>query len=685
MIVEQVFDDRPRLDAGARAGYHGWMRYRGVAYYPEFWPEWRQQEDLRLMREARINLVRMGEFAWTAMEPAAGRFDLGWLHRAVQRMAEAGIQVMLCTPTAAPPAWLTSAHPDTLLVRRDGVRAGHGGRRQYCPTNGTYRRLSARVTERLAREFARYPNVVAWQIDNELGPEIDQCYCPGCAARFRKWLAERYGSLDSLNAAWQTRFWSVAFTDWRQIDIRRAEGYPSIELDVRRFQSDAWVGFCAAQASLLRHLHPGAAITTNMMGPLFRWIDYGEMAPHLDVASDDMYFDMSTMAGNALACDVFRSMKPGKCFWVTETGSGALSTGRGPTAEQLRAWAYSALARGSEAHVIFRWRTCLAGQEQDLQGILETSGRPRRRYEAVKGMFSELEGLWPRFRALPLPVADVAMVNSYDCRWAYQSTRVGGQVKEHQHFFAMHELFYDRNVLVDVIPPDRDLSPYRLVVLPALCIVAPGLALRLKAFVRGGGVVLATPQLASRDANNNHVPRCAPDGLNDLFGLRVESREYLDNACEPDQALWFPEGKMDLETVPLAFGDGGTGTAVRYMEDVELVSATALCTYQGNLFAGRPAAAVREEGRGAAFYMAAFMDGPAAGRIAEAALTRAGVARGPETPKWVEVVRRGGVTFAINHSREACAVPIGGARPVVGEWENGLARLPACGVCVVED
>lgn len=465
------------------------MKYRGVAYYPEFWPEERWNEDIRLMRDARINLVRIGEFAWAALEPAEGRLALDWLHRAVETMGSAGIDVMLCTPTATPPAWITSEHPDTLLMRKDGTRAAHGGRRHYCPTSEDYRKFCARITEALAGEFSRHANVVAWQIDNELGPEIDQCHCPGCARRFRAWLRLRYGGLDALNAAWQTRFWSVTFTDWDQVDIRHADGYPSIELDVRRFHSDSWVDFAAHQAAIIRRLHPSTLVTTNMMGPLFRWIDYSRMAPLLDVA---------TMSANALACDLFRCLKPGKRFWVTETGSGALSTGRGPTAAQLRAWAFSAVARGSDAHVIFRWRTCPAGQEQDLQGILETSGKPRRRFEAVEQLFGELEELAPALEGLAQPRAEVAMVNSWDCRWASQSTRVGAQVKEHPHFFALHELLYDRNIMVDVVPTERDLAPYRLVVLPALCIVPPGLAERLREFVRSGGVVLATPQLTRR-------------------------------------------------------------------------------------------------------------------------------------------------------------------------------------------
>jgi len=390
------------------------------------------------------------------------------------------------------------------------------------------------------------------------------------------------------------------------------------------------------------------------------------------------------MSADVAACDLFRCMAPPKPFWVTETGSGALTEGKVPYADQLRAWTFSALARGSEGHFFFRWRTCLAGQEQDLQGIIETSGRPRRRYAAVRKLFKELDGLSGRLRNLPLPKADVALISSYDVYWAYDSARIGKHARPMQHLLELHELLLDRNILTDIIPPERDLKGYRLVILPVLCIVPDDLKARLKAFVRAGGVVLATPQLASRDANNNYVPRCAPDGLADLFGLRVESRLYLDNANEADQSLWVPGANIVSETVGVKMEDGLTGQAERYIEDVELESARPLATFSDNYLAGCPAAAVNKVGRGAAFYVAGFLDRSLEAAVLDQALQRAGVKPGPATPKWVEVVRRGRMVFAINHSRKAVEVPMPPGRTVVGKRVKGVARLPAYGVCVVQ-
>ena len=659
--------------------------HRGVAYYPEFWPEERWDEDVRLMKEAGINLARIGEFAWTAMEPAEGQLDLGWLHRIVEKLGDAGINVLLCTPTATPPAWLTKTYPDTLLVRKDGARARHGSRRHYCPTSPTYRRHSARITEALATEFARHENVIAYQLDNEFGPEMSFCFCQHCTGLFRAWLRERYGSLEGVNRAWQTRFWSITYTDWQEIELLNGGNYPSIELDIQRFHSDSFVDFAAHQTGIIRAHHPSALVTTNMMGPIFTPLDYYKMAELFDFVADDLYFDIATMSADAAAMDIFRAMKPGKPFWITETGSAALSEGKGPYPDQIRAWAYSALAHGSEAHVFFRWRTCLAGQEQDLQGVIETSGKPRRRYKAVQDLFTELESLKEKLGAAPPPQPQVAILSSYDCHWAYESARIGKQVGSVVHLLSLHELCFDRNVPVDVIPPDRDFAPYRLLILPSLCIVPEDLAARLKSFVENGGVVLATPQLSTRDANNNYVPRCAPDGLHHLFGLRVESHYYLENFNEADEALWVPAAKSNLETVKVELEDGISGVAERYVEDIDLHGARVMASFADNIFAGQPAITSHTYGSGETFYTAGYLDSTLMAALLEKALHRALVPLGPKTPKWVEVIRCGDVTFAINHSRETATIPMPTGEIILGDWSNGMAKLAPYGVCVVRE
>jgi len=662
------------------------MKYRGVAYYPEYWPEARWDEDIRLMREAHINLVRVGEFAWTPMEPAEGCYTLDWLHRLVQQMGAAEINVLLCTPTATPPAWLTSAYPEVLLVRENGERAEHGRRRHYCPTNPTYRQFSRRITDVLSREFAQYANVVAWQLDNEFGPEYSFCHCASCQAQFRVWLQRRYGSLEELNRRWATRFWSMEFSAWEQIKLAKNDFYSATMLDSKRFWSESFVDFAVEQTDIIRANHPGAIVTTNGMGPIYEPINYYDLFSFLDVAADDLYFDIATMDGDAMALDIYRNYKPGKAFWITETGSGALSADKVPTAGQLRAWAFSALARGCEAYNIFRWRTCLSGQEQELQGVIEVSGKPRRRYAAVQALFAELEALWPRFADEPLPTAEVAIINDYDVNWGYKSARINVHVQFDRRFQQAYRACFERNVPVDVIPPDRALDGYKVVVLPSLMMVSDELAARLRAFTAAGGTLVSLPQLACRDFNDNYLPACPPVGLTDLFGLRVESGMYLRNFTGPDQALWVPKQNFADETpavrVMLAGGEV-IGMTESWMEDIELDGGTAAGVFTDNDFAGQPFLVEHRPGNGRTLYLAAYPSPELLGAIIADALTSAGVPLGPSTPPWVEVLHRGPYTFAINHTADPVSVPLPAGDVVTGTYRDGQAQLAGHDVCVL--
>lgn len=661
------------------------MKYRGVAYYPEYWPEERWDEDIRLMRDAHINLVRVGEFAWTAMEPEEGQFKLEWLDRLVAKMAAAEIDVLLCTPTATPPAWLTAEYPEAMLVYPNGMRAQHGHRRHYCPTHPVYRMHVRRIVDALSRQFSQYPNVIAWQIDNELGPECSFCYCDYCQAQFRAWLQRRYGTLDELNRRWATRFWSMEFTAWEQVRLAHGDKYSAILLDTRRFHSDSFVDFAAEQARVIRANHPHALVTTNGMGAIYDPINYYDLFGILDVAADDLYYDLTTMAGSALAMDVYRNYKPGKAFWITETGSGALTADKAPAAGQLRAWAWSALARGCEAYCFFRWRTCLSGQEQELQGVLEYSGKPRRRYAAVQALYAELETYWPHFAELPLPHAEVAILNDYNVNWGYKSSRINAQVQYDRVLCAIHKTLYDRNVAVDVIPPERDLRDYRLVVLPSSMMVNAELAAQLRAFIAGGGHVLALPQLACRDENDNYLPDCPPVHLRDLFGLRVEGGMYLRNHTGPDQGLYMAQTPYTDETpaVRIELATGMTTGSVRaWMEDIELEGGTALGVFTDNDFAGSPFLVEHHPGEGRTLYCGAYPTPALLQTIVENALACADIATGPETPEWVEIIHRGSYTFLINHRDETVTVPCVGT-PVIGRHCDGVVHLAPYDVCVL--
>ncbi len=226
---------------------------------------------LRLMKEAGINLARIGEFAWSRMEPEEGCYTLDWLHEVIDMLARYEIDVMVCTPTATPPAWLTFDYPETLVVKADGRRAEHGSRRHYCTTSDTYRLFSAQITDVLSQEISRHPNIVAWQLDNEFGPEMSWCHCENCQTHFRGWLKERYGSILELNRRWMTGFWSNDYTHWQQVRLSNIpfNAYSARNLDSKRFWSEMVVDFAQSQTRIIRQNHPEALVTTNGMGPIY--------------------------------------------------------------------------------------------------------------------------------------------------------------------------------------------------------------------------------------------------------------------------------------------------------------------------------------------------------------------------------------------------------------------------------
>ena len=666
------------------------MKYLGCAYYPEYWGADRVELDAMLMREAGINLVRIGEFAWSRIEPEDGHFTLDWLHACAETLEKYEIAVMMCTPTATPPAWLTTTYPGTCLVRADGSRVEHGMRRHYCSTSDTYRRFSARITDYLSQEMSQHANVIAWQLDNEFGPEMSWCHCENCQARFQAWLKKRYGSIGELNRAWGTGFWSNDYSDWRQVRLGSQPWlYPSRQLDSKRFWSDSMISFALQQAEIIRRNHPQALVTTNGMGPLYQPIDYYEMFGKLDVACDDLYFDIATLDADVAAMNIFRSLKPGRRYWVTETGIGALDHNRAPHPDQFRAWAWSSLAHGAEAHLIFRWRTCLSGQEQELQGILEHSGTPRRRYQTVQKCFLEFKRLRDDLKDLPLPEAPVAIVQDYQTLWAYESSRVGKDVDYLGLVFHLHKALFDRNIVADFIPPERGLDGYRLVILPSTVMISPGFATRLENYVSTGGVVLALGQVGMRDANNNYLPYPGPDHLQELLGINIEGGMYLGSFVAPDEALWVPASKKGEVSVKVTGNMGGKpveGIASGWAADLTFNGGEVLLYFAEEPYAGQPAVVERQHGEGCAIYAGALrLDEGLSKGLLDYALANANISPGPLTPENVEVIRRGEVTFAINHTSQPVQVELGGsAKALVGVFQDGVAVLGPYGVCVIK-
>jgi beta-galactosidase len=634
----------------------------GVDYYPEQWPEERWPEDVRLMKEAGFNLARLAEFAWSKLEPEENRFQFEWLDLAIDLLAEHGISIILGTPTASPPAWVISRLPDLCRVRADGMRVTYGNRREYCPNHSGYRELARRIVCRMAEHYAGHPAVTGWQIDNEFG---ERCYCPRCQAAFQTWLKERYGRLDELNRCWGTVFWSHEYTNWDQIPLPLDTGgspNPGLALDFARFTSDTYVTFQREQVEILRQIQPGWEITHNFMGFGYDQINYFDLAKDLDHVSLDLYprtqwslpedVDPSWLA---LAHDTMRGLK-GKNYWMMEQQAGPGGweiVSASPQPGELRLWAYQAIAHGADAVVFFRWRTARVGTEQYWHGLLDHSGRTTRRYEEIRRMGQEIQQIGDLLAGAQVK-SQVALVLSYDSRFAFQVQANHPEFSYGAHFHELYHAFQTRHIPVDIVPPEANLDSYRLVVAPALHVLPEELAGKLAHFVEDGGVLLATPRTGVKDCSNRVVESPLPGLLREICGVEVEEYVSLPSGVRNRITYCHPA----LKSLP--------ERGVRIWCDIlSPRGALTVARYEEDFFAGKPALTLNHSGKGWAAYLGVYGEqelyNDLAGWLLE--LARIPAAR-LTTSKEVEVTERwqGGqrLLFLLNHSGQEQIVSLDG-------------------------
>jgi beta-galactosidase len=528
----------------------------GVAWYPEQWPEERWPEDLRLMREAQFNTVRMAEFAWSALEPEEGRFELDWLERAVGLAATHGLQVVLGTPSAAPPAWLTQRYPEVLQIDESGRRATHGYRQHYSPASETYRRLASRIAGKMAELFGQDARVIGWQIDNEFSvPSYDE----DTRAQFQSWLRERYGDLELLNVRWGTRYWSQTYSDWAQIPLpigaNRFSTYghnPCLVLEWRRFSSVLWRRFQGEQIAAIRaHADPSQWITHNFMG-FFDGYDPRELSEDLDFATWDNY-TLKLDLENALGHDYLRGLK-GKNFWVMETQPGSCGHMNALDKGEVRRMAWQAVGHGADAVLYWQWRACLGSTEQYHGTLLAQDGTPRPIFREIAQIGAEFARAAEFLRGTQ-PRAEVALLYNADDRWAIQYQPHHLEFDPLKHLQSFYAPLRARGVDVDIVHPDSPLEGYKLVIAPHLHTLNEARAAHLEGFVRGGGHLVLGPRSGFKNADNALLESRQPAWLSSLLGVHVEEYYALAEPVPVDGA--FGEGRAQLwaEWIEVDAGD----------------------------------------------------------------------------------------------------------------------------------
>lgn len=644
----------------------------GSAWYPEQWPESAWPEDLRLMKASGANVVRIGEYAWSRMEPSEGQYDFGWLVRAVRLAAKYDIKVVVGTPTDTPPAWLTATYPDTLQVDGSGKRLGHGGRRQFSISSQRYRTLARDIVTRMAQALKDEPNVIGWQVGNE---PTDESYDPEARAAWVAWLKQRYGTLDALNEAWSTAYWSQTYSAWDQVPFNTDKGNPGWMLELKRFITAQWSEFHRNQRDAIRAVVGAKPFITVNLGGL-GWanrFDRYAINRDLDLASWDDYVGTGHLKPyrNGATHDLVRGWKR-RNFWVMETQPGSVNWA--PVSNILypgetRAMAWQAVGHGADAVLYWQWRNALNGQETMHGSVVGPDGKPLPIYPEIQALGHEFAKASPVLAGTS-PVSPVALLQDYPSRWAID--------------FQLHHRDYDQiEVLLDYYRPLKDalgavdiveaagapLDGYKLVVAPSLNVITDAMAKRLADYVRRGGHLILGPRSGMTDEFNRLDPQRQPGPLAELLGGRVEQFYALDEK--------------------VVVGDGTASIWAEQLTPTASDTKTVLTYGKANGWLhGKAAAITRKVGKGSITYVGALVDDHVMDQLMGGAIRDAGVTRDFAVPADVELMTRQGqgrsIVILINHGTEDRTVELPEAMAdVLAGGQVKSVTLPAQGVAVL--
>jgi beta-galactosidase len=617
----------------------------GGDYNPEQWSQDVWQEDARLMQEAGVNLVSLGIFSWAKMEPAPGKYDFTWLDQIMDLLHEHGIRVNLATPTASPPAWLVRLHPEILPVTADGITLWHGSRRHYCPHSAVYHESVKRLVTQLAQHARNHPALSLWHVDNEYACHYSECFCDASIAAFRHWLQERYTTLDALNEAWGTAFWSQHYGDWEEISAPRrmpALVNPAQHLDWQHFCSDSWLACFEEQRAILKHITPQTPITTNFMG-FHKPLDYWKWAASEDVVSQDSYPDTSDsqwMIQTGIIGDLMRSLGNGRPWILMEQATAHVNWRQRNATKRpgiMRLGSYQALARGANGIMFFQWRASKAGSEKFHSGMLPHAGTDTRVWREVKALGAELGSLDALLSSRVQ--SEVAILFDWENWWALeQGSMPSNDVQLMPHVLAWYGELFRRNITVDFAHPDADLSRYRLVIAPHLYLVSERSAKNIEEYIANGGAFLTTFFSGIVNPNDQIYMGGYPAPFRKFLGMWVEEfSAYGDD--HTSRVMAADESEFDVSL---------------WSDVIRLEGAEALALYLDDYFADSPAITRHHFGQGTSYYVGTELGQQGLSWLVNRLCTEIGLQPFMDLPQGVEMTRRSDGThtwlFFLNHS-----------------------------------
>jgi len=671
--------------------------YYGGDYNPDQWPEAIWEEDMKLFKKAGINIVTVPVFSWAKLQTSEDTYNFEWLDRVMDLAAQNGISVCLATSTAAQPAWMSKKYPEILPVDIEGRKRTHGGRVNFCPNSGIYRKFSAALVGKLAERYGKHPALAIWHIANELG---NYCYCEHCAEEFRNWLKNRYGTVEELNRRWNMSFWGHTVYDWDEVvppsylnemfrDIFM--GYPregtcsqAISLDYNRFMSDSILECYKREYKVIKEITPKIPITTNLMGT-FKPLDYFKWAEHMDVVSWDNYPAMKDPASNvALRHDLMRGLKDGQPFMLMEQTPSQQNWQPYNSLKRpgvMRLWSYQAIAHGADTIMFFQLRRSFGACEKYHGALIEHAGHENTR------VFRECAQLGEELKKLGDKILDarinskVAIIFDWDNWWAVEfSSGPSRELRYVEQVEKYYKALHDMNIPVDLIKPNADLSRYDIVIAPVLYMIKPGVAKNIETFVKNGGAFVAT--FFSGLVNENDLVTLGgyPGELRKLLGIWVEEIDAL----QPDMknSMIVKEAKGDIH---------GEYQCGMLCDLLHLEGAKALATYGKDFYAGMPVLTENDFGNGKSYYVAS---NPEERFLADFMkyLCKCKNIRAPfNVPEGVEVTQRlkgnKSYTFILNHNDYSVDISLenqGGYELLSNQTIQGRLQLEPKGVAILE-
>jgi len=662
----------------------------GGDYNPEQWPEDVWPEDIRLMQEAGVTLVSLGIFSWALLEPEPGRYEFGWLDRILDLLHAGGISVDLANATASPPPWLARRHPESLPVNHAGSTLYPGSRQAFCPSSTAYRSAAQALTLAIGERYASHPALVMWHVNNEYGCHNAHCYCDVSAAAFRRWLERKYGSVDALNEAWGTAFWSQHYSAWDEIQPARLTtsfGNPTQELDFRRFSSDELLECFVAERDILHRVSPGVPVTTNFMVPNFKNLDYWAWADQTDVVSNDHYlpgWEAEPHLELAFGADLTRGLAGESPWLLMEHSTSAVNwqhRNYAKTPGQLRRNSLAHVARGSEGAMFFQWRAAKAGAEKFHSALLPHAGTDTKVWREVVQLGDNLRSLAPIEGSRV--ESQVAIVFDWDSWWAVEGDcHPSADLRYVDQARDLYSALWRKGITCSFVRQGEDLSGYRLVLVPTLHVVTDAGAAAVCDYVAGGGTALVGYFSGIVDENDHIRLGGYPAPFRELLGITVEE--------------FFP--LRTGERVHLTTDLGEEWTSGLWTELMTADGCDVVASYSDGPLVGHPAVTRNSFGAGSAWYVSARLEAAEVATLLDRIVGAAGVtAVAAAAQPGLEMVRRRGVAapgsgrpgasylFLINHSDTAIEVAAAGHDLLTGDTYDATTTVAAGAVLVIDE